>query len=60
MEPIKPEDIAISDQNAALLADSMPAFLWRFYSRAREEGFTDDQAMLLTVQCMLTLFNRSR
>ena len=42
------QKLAEADQAMAVLAETFPQMLWRFFVNAKEGGFTEEQALELT------------
>ena len=44
------ESVRDFDESSTIVLGTIPGFLWSFYRALITEGFTPDQAMMLTVQ----------
>ena len=42
-----PEEQSKFEQGVAMLGDTLPPLWWRLYCNCKEQGFTEEQAMLL-------------
>lgn len=51
-------DRAKADQSLATIADTWPPALYRFFKNSVKSGFTDDQALLLTVNFLNSVIKR--
>lgn len=47
---MKPIDIHATEQSMQFLADTIPQFLYTFYKKCIEAGFSDDQAMFIMIK----------
>jgi hypothetical protein len=47
--PISPKQQSDIDQAFAMLGETWPGALFRFFKNCIREGFTEDQALVLTV-----------
>ena len=55
-----PDEQAKVDQLLAAFADSWPPALYRFYTNCVNEGFDKDQAMILTLTIIKTVFGATK
>jgi hypothetical protein len=55
---LNPNDVAKFDQALAMIGEFYPASLWAMYSGCLERGFSEQQAMSLTVQWLVTTIMR--
>lgn len=54
------DQLAHLDQNFALLCDSWPPALWRFYKNCIKEGFPEERAFVLTNNFLVSTLSGSR
>ena len=54
------KETAEADQALAMIAESFPPMLWRFYVNSKEEGFSEQQALTLTLEVLRGTFSGKR
>ena len=52
-----PDKRAKLDQSFAEICDTWPPALWRFFKNAITEGFTEEQALILTINFMKSVID---
>ena len=55
-----PEEQSTIDQMFAMLAESWPPALYRFYANCINEGFDKDQALMLTITIFKALLGQTK
>ncbi len=50
-----PEDVSKMDQGFAVMAETLPTYLYRLYKNCLGEGFNEHQAMRIVIQSVANL-----